>query len=94
MGNNVAESGINLPAGDGKVAFALRNEQGEAIANVLAQEDCNNHIYNFTGAEAYSYDNVAAALSELMHTTIKYNKIAPDVKLKNVACLSILRVTF
>lgn len=79
LGNNVAETDINLPTGDGKVAFALRSELGEAIANVLAREDCSNSIYQFTGAKAYSYDDVAAALSELMDTTIKYNKVTSEV---------------
>ena len=48
IGGKVAlERGIFLPAGDGKVAFALRSEMGEAMANVLLSEDCSNKIYNF-----------------------------------------------
>ncbi len=77
LGPNVADSGIHLPVGNGKVAFAMRTDLGEAIANVLMQEGCNNRIYNFTGAEAYSYDDVAAALSEIMGITIKYNEVGP-----------------
>ncbi|MDQ2720426.1 MAG: hypothetical protein M3Z26_11810 [Bacteroidota bacterium] len=65
----------------------------------MAQEDYDNRIYNFTVEEFYSYDDVAAAaaLRELMHTTINYKKVKPDMfmeQLKNVAYLSILRVTF
>ena len=37
-GKAALERGIFLPAGDGKVAFALRSEMGEAMANVLMTE--------------------------------------------------------
>ena len=35
-GKQVFETGIAIPAGQGKVAYALRSDLGEAIANVLA----------------------------------------------------------
>ena len=35
LGNKVIENGIYLPAGNGKIAFALRNEMSEVAANIL-----------------------------------------------------------
>ncbi|MBO0931343.1 SDR family oxidoreductase [Fibrella aquatilis] len=78
-GPAVFETGIALPAGQGRVAFALRREQGEAIANVLMADDGANRIYNFTGSDAYSFDDVAAALTELSGKPVTYTNIDPTV---------------
>ena len=76
IGGKVAlERGIFLPAGDGKVAFALRNEMGEAMANVLLSEDCSNKIYNFTGDKVYSFYDIAVALTELSGKEVKYTPV-------------------
>ena len=68
-GEKVFETGINLPAGEGRVAYALRSEMGEAIANVLSEDGCDNRIYKFTGSEAYTFGAVAAALTDLSGNT-------------------------
>lgn len=73
VGGKIAlERGIFQPAGDGKVAFALRSEMAEAIANVLLNEECENKIYNFTGDKAYSFYDIATALTELSGKEVKY----------------------
>jgi len=80
IGGNVAlEKGIFLPAGDGRVAFALRSEMGEAMANVLLNETCENKIYNFTGSETYSFYDIAATLTELSGKEVKYNNLDANV---------------
>lgn len=71
-GNSALEKGIFLPAGDGKVAFALRSEMGEAMANVLMNETFENKVYNFTGDKKYSFDDVAKALTALSGKEVKY----------------------
>ena len=72
IGGSVAlEKGIFLPAGDGKVSFALRSEMGEAMANVLLNEKYENKIYNFTGDKTYSFYDVATALTELSGKEVK-----------------------
>jgi NAD(P)H dehydrogenase (quinone) len=76
IGGNIAlERGIYLPAGDGKVSFALRSEMGEAMANVLLNDEFNNCVYNFTGDKVYSFYDVATSLSELSGKEIKYNNV-------------------
>lgn len=69
------EKGIYLPAGSGKVAFASRNEMGEAMANVLTEKEAANKIYNFTGDHAYSFHDVARALSEVSGKEVNYTDI-------------------
>lgn len=75
VGKQVFETGISQPAGDGKVAFALRKEMGETMANVLLNEPCENKIYKFTGNEAYSFYDVASALTELSEKEVKYTPV-------------------
>ena len=75
VGEKVFETGINLPAGEGKVSYALRREMGEAMANVLAKDDCSNKIYNFTGSEQNTFGDVAAALTELSGKEVNYTDV-------------------
>jgi NAD(P)H dehydrogenase (quinone) len=71
-GGKVFESGIYVPAGEGKVPFALRSEMGEGIANVLAMGDCQNRTYEFTGSETYTFQDIAATLTELSGKDVTY----------------------
>ncbi|MFT3822905.1 MAG: SDR family oxidoreductase [Chitinophagaceae bacterium] len=75
VGEKVLERGIFLPAGNGKVPYALRREMGEATANVLLQDGHENKIYEITGSELYSYTDVAKALSELSGKNIEYTDV-------------------
>lgn len=80
IGGSIAlENGIFLPAGDGKVSFALRSEMGEAMANVLLNEKPENKIYNITGDKAYSFYDVATALTELSVKEVKYTNMETSV---------------
>jgi NAD(P)H dehydrogenase (quinone) len=74
-GKMALERGIFLPAGDGKVAFALRSEMGEAMANVLLKDVSENKIYDFTGDKVYSFDDIATALTELSGKEVKYTNV-------------------
>lgn len=75
VGKRVFETGINLPTGEGRVSFALRSEQGEAIANALAEDARENRVYNLTGSESWSFKDVAAALSELSGKGVNYSPV-------------------
>lgn len=72
VGEQVFESGITLPAGQGKVAFALRSEMGEAIANALIGEEWTETMYHLTGREASSFGDVAAELTRLYGREVTY----------------------
>ena len=75
VGQAVLDTGIVLPAGEGKVAFALRSEMGEAIANVLADTAGVNQVYQFTGSSACTYHDVAAALTALSGKPVNYTPL-------------------
>lgn len=70
VGKDVFETGVQLP--EGQVAYALRSEMGEAIANVLASDDCGNRVYTFTGAATYSFEDVATTLTALSGKEVPY----------------------
>lgn len=72
VGERVFDTGIYLPTGDGGVPFALRREMGEAIAHALLESGCGNRIYKLTGSESYSFDDVAATLSDLSGKEVDY----------------------
>ena len=69
---------ISLPGGKGKVPYALRREMGEATANLLLQNGHDGKTYNITGNAAYSYHDIAKALSELTGQSISYSDVDPE----------------
>lgn len=79
LGENVVETGVFFPAGDGKVAYALREDLGEATANILLSEGHENQTYHLTGSETISFAEVAAALSELSGKEVSYINPENDV---------------
>lgn len=75
IGEKVFDTGIYLAGGDGKVPYALRREMGEAIANLLVQDNHENKTYNISGDVAYSYADIAQILSELSNKKIEYTNL-------------------
>ncbi len=75
VGERVFDAGITLPAGQGRLAFALRSDMGEAIANALLAERWNETIYHLTGNASYSFDDVAAALTRLSGRQVSYTPV-------------------
>jgi NAD(P)H dehydrogenase (quinone) len=73
MGEKVLETGIFLPAGNGKTAFATRFDMAEAAANILTSEGHKNKEYVIADETNYSLDEVATILSELSGNKIKYS---------------------
>lgn len=76
-GNAVFERGIVVPAGQGRVSFALRSDMGEAMANALANPPEGSVTYQLTGSAACSFYDVATALTELSDKSVMYTPIEP-----------------
>ena len=66
---------IALPGGSGKVPYALRQEMGEAAANVLIQEGHRHQIYNVSGDSFCSYADIAQILSAHHGEDVSYEDI-------------------
>lgn len=76
LGENVLETGIYFPAGDGKVPFVLRSDLAEATANLLIEGNHENKTYQLTASNSYSFGDIASILSELSGKSINY--ISPE----------------
>lgn len=78
MGEKVVETGIYLPAGNGKVSFATRKDMASVAAAVLTSSGHENKVYEIAGETSYSFKDVAAILSELSGKNVAY--ISPSVQ--------------
>lgn len=78
LGEKVLETGIFLPAGEGRVGFALRSEMAEATANILSTKGHENKEYNISGKHSISFTEVAKILTAITGKTIPYH--SPDPK--------------
>lgn len=77
LGKNVIENGIYLPAGNGKIAFTLRNEMAEVAANILNSEGHKNKIYDVSG-KGVSFLEIAAMIYHITNKNITY--VSPDIE--------------
>jgi NAD(P)H dehydrogenase (quinone) len=75
-GPQVLETGINFPAGNGRVPYSLRTEMAEAFANVLSTPGHENKTYEISNGESYSYQDIADALTAHSGKTVAYNAIS------------------
>lgn len=65
-------------AGDGRVASATREDYAEAIAAVLAQDGHSGQTYELSGDVAWSFDELAAALTEVLDREVTYRRLTPE----------------
>jgi NAD(P)H dehydrogenase (quinone) len=72
FGDKVLETGIYLPAGNGKAAYISRQDIAEAVANILSTEGHENKVYKIANAENYSLQNAAQILSDVTGRRVTY----------------------
>jgi NAD(P)H dehydrogenase (quinone) len=77
-GPRIFETGIRVPAGEGKVAYALRREMGEAQANAMVDQPGTSKTCVLSGPNAYSFADVARALSEAAGVAVTYTDVRDD----------------
>lgn len=75
-GEKMIDTGIFLPTGSGKVAFATRQDLAAAAAAALTGEGHENKTYRLTGSESFSFGDIANYLSELSGKEVAYT--SPD----------------
>ncbi|MDR7132213.1 NAD(P)H dehydrogenase (quinone) [Algoriphagus sp. 4150] len=79
VGEQVLDSGIFFPAGEGKVAFADRDNLAEAAANVLLGAGHENREYTMSNDENYTFQTIADELAELTGKDIAYVSPSSEV---------------
>jgi NAD(P)H dehydrogenase (quinone) len=78
LGDKVLETGIYLPAGNGRVPFASIADMAEATANVVAGTGHKNKSYHTVNIHQYSFYEIAAILSEITGKNVKYFCPSPE----------------
>jgi NAD(P)H dehydrogenase (quinone) len=78
VGEKVLETGVYLPAGEGKVPFATREDMAEAAAVVLTTAGHENKEYTIAGETAYSFREIAQMLSDVTEKEVPYTSPAPE----------------
>lgn len=73
------ETGVYLTsAGDGRVASASRTDYAEAAAVVLTTPGHENAVYELAGDIAWTGDDMAAALTEVVGRPVAFTSVTPD----------------
>lgn len=84
VGEDVLETGIFYPAGDGKTPFVPRTEMGEAAAVVLTTAGHEHKEYAITANTAYSFSEIAGMLSDISGKEVKYHRPDPDTYIEQL----------
>jgi NAD(P)H dehydrogenase (quinone) len=84
MGEKVVETGIFLPAGKGRAAFAARTDMAEAAANLLVSREPLKKEYIIANTENYSLNDIASYLTELSGKPVAYHAPSKEVYLDTV----------
>ncbi len=79
LSEQVLETGVFFPAGEGRVAYASRTDLAEAIAKVALSDAFDNQSLQMTNTENYSYADVAKILTEVSGKEVLYVSPTPEV---------------
>jgi NAD(P)H dehydrogenase (quinone) len=89
FGEQVLTTGIFLPAGDAKSAFALRNDMTEATANVLTSQGHENKVYSINNTENVSLQEIAQDLGEIVGKQINYVSPPQDIYVETLTAAGV-----
>lgn len=65
IGDAMGDGRIFYPSGSGRVSFASRKDIAEALSNVLTGPAFGNAAFDITGAEPFSFADIASALKDI-----------------------------
>jgi len=81
LGDALSSGHWYYAAGNAKVNFASRLDMAEAIANVLAAPQAHvNRVYEITSGKAYTFADIANAISKIAGKTVTYTAIGNDAQ--------------
>ena len=82
----VQASGVLLSSvGEGRVASATRQDLAEAVAVVLTTDGHAGKTYELSGDTAWSYDDLAAALSDVLGRDVAHQSVTPEQHVQQLA---------
>jgi len=75
---NPYENGIEVPANNGKMAPATRDELAEAHAEILSTPGHENKTYSLGGSDAISFADIAKILAEVKGKPVHFTSITAE----------------
>ena len=75
---NPYENGIKVPANNGKMAPATRDELAEAHAEILSTPGHENKTYSLGGSNAISFADIAKILAEIKGQPVSFTTITAE----------------
>ncbi len=72
LSDGYSKGTIRAPAGEGKTSFIDSRDVAEFLATILTEPDHENKIYEITGNEAITHQEVASTMSETLKRDIEY----------------------
>ena len=78
IGADASTSGVRVPAGDGHVAAATREDLAEAQAVALTEPGHEGRTYALHGAPPVSFSDVAEILSEIRGTAVHHVPVSDE----------------
>jgi NAD(P)H dehydrogenase (quinone) len=79
----VRASGVLLSSvADGRVASATRQDLAGAVAAVVTSDDHRGQTYELSGDVAWSYDDLAGALGEVLGRDVVHRSVPPEEHLQ------------
>ncbi len=76
LGSAVERGVLLTSAGDGRIATAARADLALAAAVVLTTEGHHNAVYELTGAQAWSYAELAAIVSRIAARPVEHTSVS------------------
>ncbi|MFT2818039.1 SDR family oxidoreductase [Leifsonia sp. A12D58] len=84
------QSGVIIASvGQGRVASASRADYAEAIAAVLTTPGHENSVYELSGDEAWTHDDLAAAAARILGRDVVYTPLSADEHLATLTAVGL-----
>lgn len=78
LGDDAPNNGFSAPAGQGRVPLTSIAELAEGGAVLLSQSGHEGHVYLLNSGQAWSFSEIAAALSRITGNAIAYQPISTE----------------
>ena len=84
IGPNAHETGVRVPAGDGKFTAATRDDLAAAHAAIMAGKGHENKTYTLTGHPPISFRDIADILTKLTGKNVPFERTSEKQHLETV----------
>ncbi|RYY10654.1 MAG: SDR family NAD(P)-dependent oxidoreductase, partial [Chitinophagaceae bacterium] len=75
---NPYENGVKIPANNGKMSPATRDELAEAHAEILTTPGHENKTYSLGGSDSISFAEIAKILADIKGQPVSFTTITPE----------------